>query len=385
MAWYSSAKDLADEGKKLLGGVSVPKAKGYDVDPNAFVDPNAAANREEYAAGAAGAANRTGNQQFRDGQADLISTLQGAVAGNAPSVAESTLRGGADRSLAGAMALQASGSNATNPSLAMRAIGQAHAGISQNLARDAATLRAGEIATARGELGNVLGQARGGDLQQQAANDQLVSEYLRLGYSNDQASFMAQQELERLRVQEALGTQGTNAAVQGGNRDFWGKIIGAGISAGGAAAAAPAAAPAAASDEKTKKDVQPGGSEVQAFLDGIAAKGFSYKTPGAPGMAPGRHAGVMAQDVERAGPIGAGMVKTAPGGVKMLDAGQAAGTALAASADLNERVRRIESAGTQMNERETIRASAKPTVGRRMIDWIRSSQGGSMANAGAGG
>lgn len=368
---YEEAGDaFTDAMKKGLKGVTVPNAKGYDVNPGAFQDPFHNANADRFWGGADAAAGRTGNEQFRNGQADLISTLQGAVAGNAPSVAENTLRSGADRALAQATSLNASGMGSSNPSLASRAIGMAHGAIAQNTARDAATLRAGEISQARGELGAALGQARSGDLQQQAANDALVSKYLELGLTNDQAQFQAQQELERLRVQEALGTQQTNANIGAGNQQFWGQLGGSGAGAVGAAFA---------SDEKTKKNVQPGGSEVQAFLDDIRSKGFDYKTSG-PGMAPGRHVGVMAQDLEAAGPIGKGMVATAPGGVKMVDAGQAAGTALAASADLNERLKRLERPAAAA---PTTKPTSKPSVGRRMIDWIRSS--GSVGGIGAHG
>lgn len=400
-----SPQNVYDEGKDLLEGISVDKAKKYKIDAGAFKDPYHDANAGRFWGGADAAAGRTGNTEFRAGQAGLISTLQDAVAGRGTSVAESTLRGGADRALAGSMALQASGANATNPSLAMRAVGHAQAGIGQNLARDAATLRASEIAQARGELGNVLGQARGGDLTQQGMNDQLVSKYLELGFSNDQAQFQAAKELEALRVQNSLGTAGINAGIGQGNQQFWGQLAGAGAGAAGAAFAA--------SDEKTKKNVQPGGDEVRAFLDKIAAKGFDYQTPGAPGQTPGRHAGVMAQDLERAGPIGAGMVGSV-GGTKMVDAGQAAGAALAGTADINARLRRLE--GTQPNERERLRSGAgeaaahgaasgvnsqifgaqsqsqpqsqpneremlrsgaapsKPSVGRRMLDWIMSGE-----------
>lgn len=400
MAWYSKPKE-AFEGTGAVGGAAAgalvggvpgaiiggvmgnngwnlnpnqPQQPGYDIDPNAFKDPYHAENRENYAAGAAAAGARTGPTEFRTGQQELISTLQNAVKGVGPSVAESTLRAGADRNLAAARSLQASGVGASNPALAMRAIENARAGTSQQLARDAATLRAGEIAQARGELGNVLTGARGMDLQQQAMNDDLMMKYTALGYSNDQAAAAAARELEALRVQEALGTQGINANVNAQNQAWWTNAAGSALNAAGTVGAA------MASDERVKKDVAPGGSEVRRFLEGIRARGFSYEKPGAPGQAPGRHVGVMAQDLEKAGPIGAGMVATGPGGTKMVDAGQAAGTALAATADLNERLKRVEG------------ASAKPSVGRRMIDWIRGQgapgglgAGGKMVNAGATG
>lgn len=395
MAWWNSAHDaginLPDPTKGLsTKGISVPKAPGYNVDESAFVDPYHDANASRFWGGAESSQNRTGNEQFRNGQADLISTLQGAINGNAPSVAENQLRAGADRALAGATGMAASGMGATNPALALRAINNAHANIAQSTARDAATLRAGEIAQARGELGNVLGAARAGDLQQGAQNDALTSKYLDLGYSNDQAAQMAAAERERLKAQVALGTQSLNAQTAGGNRDFWANIAGAGLNAAGTAGAA------MISDERKKKNVTSGGDEVRAFLDKIAAKGFDYKDSG-PGAAPGRHAGIMAQDLEKAGPIGRGMV-TSASGTKTVDGGQAAGAALAASADLNDRVKRLEGKqGANPSAPAAPRFPRAPapapapryernnTPGARMIRWITGQPAESAIPGGMGG
>lgn len=79
----------------------------------------------------------------------------------------------------------------------------------------------------------------------------------------------------------------------------------------------------------------------KSFLDALKAQSYEYKNPNQPGAAPGRHMGVMAQDLEKAGPVGKSMVMNTPNG-KVVNYGQGFGAILAAQADLNERLRQIE-------------------------------------------
>lgn len=91
----------------------------------------------------------------------------------------------------------------------------------------------------------------------------------------------------------------------------------------------------ALSDEDEKeKSTEP--HDVQKMLDQLSAFSYRYKNPNAPGAAPGQRLGVMAQDLERS-PLGRTFVRETPNG-KMVDYGQMAGTQLAATAFLNERL-----------------------------------------------
>jgi hypothetical protein len=63
-----------------------------------------------------------------------------------------------------------------------------------------------------------------------------------------------------------------------------------------------------------------------------------------PDLAPsGRHAGLMAQDLQQSGPIGRGLVRQGPGGYLAVDSGQLAQVAAAATSDQERRLQRLES------------------------------------------
>lgn len=79
----------------------------------------------------------------------------------------------------------------------------------------------------------------------------------------------------------------------------------------------------------------------KSFLDALQPYAYKYKNPNLPGAGEGRHMSVMAQDLEKAGPVGASMVKETPNG-KMVDYGRGFGAILAAQADLNQRLADIE-------------------------------------------
>lgn len=103
---------------------------------------------------------------------------------------------------------------------------------------------------------------------------------------------------------------------------------------GGLVGAALGAA-SALSDENEKVKTGNGG-DVQAMLDQLTPYAFRYKNPNAPGAMPGKRLGVMAQELEDS-PLGKQFVRETPQG-KMVDYGSMAGTQLAASAMLNERL-----------------------------------------------
>jgi hypothetical protein len=97
-----------------------------------------------------------------------------------------------------------------------------------------------------------------------------------------------------------------------------------------------------ASDKRLKKDVTDARSEVDAVLDALSPKSYSYKDEK---YGKGRRAGIMAQDLERT-PAGKRVVEDRPDG-KMLDVNKALSLALASSARLNERVRELEGKGAK--------------------------------------
>ncbi len=92
-----------------------------------------------------------------------------------------------------------------------------------------------------------------------------------------------------------------------------------------------------ASDERLKTNVADARSEVDEMLDALSPKSYDYKDEK---WGKGRRAGIMAQDMERS-EAGRRVVFETPEG-KMLDVNKALSAALASSARLNERVRKLE-------------------------------------------
>lgn len=95
-----------------------------------------------------------------------------------------------------------------------------------------------------------------------------------------------------------------------------------------------------ASDRREKSHVKPAEGDLRAMLDTIHGYSYNYKDPDAPGAGPGRHVGVMAQDLEKH-PLTSGAVVDTPNG-KMVRYDQLGPVNLAATAYLNDRLDSIE-------------------------------------------
>jgi hypothetical protein len=172
--------------------------------------------------------NTTRADEARGGQQQLAADLLAASRGQGPSVAQEQLRQGAEKNLAGAVAL----TNSTRGMGGAAAAGQlqaARAQVGQQMASDAALLRAQEVTQARGQLGGVLGDVRQADLatasqqaqleqqaglanqqaslEDQARKDQLTREYIAMGFDFAQAEAQAAMEMERLRVDAQLESE----------------------------------------------------------------------------------------------------------------------------------------------------------------------------------
>jgi hypothetical protein len=263
---------------KAIGGFSDwlasktqrPHYGGYNIDPTAFTDPNAQANKDAWAAAQENAQGRTYTEdpKYRQFQDSLVAQLQSQANGQAPSIAKAALQQQTNRNISQAAGLQAS-ARGVNPALAARQVGNEAAAMNQEAAGQGAIAQLQERENAQAMLGSELGNVRQQNLtadqmaqQQQARNDELVKFYTSLGYSQDQASFAAKQALQGLEVQNALGAQGITAgaksAWESNFKDYLGGILGAAGAAGQGAASAGAGAPAAAAVAASKGAVVPG-------------------------------------------------------------------------------------------------------------------------------
>jgi Chaperone of endosialidase len=105
--------------------------------------------------------------------------------------------------------------------------------------------------------------------------------------------------------------------------------------------------PRSYSDENLKTDKKAEGSQdfnPKSFLDKLQAYSYEYKkgAKDMEGAGEGRHLSVMAQDLEKAGPVGKSMVEQDEQGNKVVDYGKGFGAILASQAQLNERLSQIE-------------------------------------------
>ena len=271
---------------------------------------------------AAGVIGNTQNQ--------ALQFAQGMANGTAPSAAQAQLQQGLDQGVQSQMAMANSG-NLSQMIGGQREAMMNAANLTQQSANQAAQLRAqqqiagmqqyGSQATQAGQLAQTQSQQEaniyGQQLGQQAAmaGAQNTAQANQLSAANDQATLQQQ-------ANEATAKYKAQAA-------------GGMMNAGGGAVTT------LLSDERLKKDVKTDKKMIEAFLDGIEAKSFEYKeSKGDKGTTPGTHLGVIAQDVEAA-PGGRSMIVETPDG-KGIDIPSAVGMLMAASANINDRIKDIE-------------------------------------------
>lgn len=321
--------------KQIVGGVTgALSGKGpagldpANVNAGAFIDPNLEANKKilEQQRAAQLQRSQVANQAqtgVQTGQNQLINTLQAQVAGTGgPSVAELQMNRGLEQNRA-SLVSQAASNRGVSSGLNARNLVRAQAGVNQQAVADTGMLRAQEQQAATGQLAGLLGQTRTQDLASQQQADTLALQYMQLGLSADQAQFLAQQELEKVKTGQATSQAEVGAKQQAA-------IIGA----GGQAAAA------LLSDETQKTNIEGGEKDVASFLKSLSSKKYDYKDTSLSGTAEGKRYGIIAQDLEKSD-MGKSLVKDTPHG-KMVDVNQSVGALLAAVSHLNKR---LEKAG----------------------------------------
>lgn len=258
----------------------------------------------------------------------MYQMLAAAAAGKVPSAAALQQQQGLDAILRSQMAARASqrGSGAVGAS--NRLAGESASAAQLGIAGQAAELRAQEQAAARGQL---LGAATT-NLQSQQMYDELMLKYTAMGYSMDEADRAAKMQMAGLQAQlaEAAAGRGTMSP------DSVAQLGAAGASAAGTIIAA------AASDRAAKKRIKHADEKVEKLLDAIHPYEYEYKDPKTPTTAPGKHLGIMAQDLELSDAGKTMVIDTGKKGGKMVDLKRAIMAALAGAANLNRRLRAVE-------------------------------------------
>jgi hypothetical protein len=95
------------------------------------------------------------------------------------------------------------------------------------------------------------------------------------------------------------------------------------------------------SDENSKENKAPADKKIKSFLDALQAKEYNYKPE--TGLDTKKKYGIMAQDLEKS-EIGKSMVNEV-GGVKHVDMDRGFSAILAAQAELNSRLNKLEGSG----------------------------------------
>lgn len=239
---------------------------------------------------------------------DFGQQLAQAATGQGPSVADLQLRAATDRTLAQQLAAARSSRN-VNPALAFRQNQNAAMQANANLAGQAAQAKLQEQQQARAQFGNYLAQ------QEQAKQGLLGLGFQGAGANETAAAAKrAQESKDQLAADKQSGDMFNNA----------GKSIGGIMSI--------------FSDERMKKDAKSAEKSSKSFLDALSAKEYKYKDEK---HGKGKQVGVMAQDLEKAGPVGKQMVVDTKQG-KQVDYGKGFGAILAAQVELNERLKELE-------------------------------------------
>jgi hypothetical protein len=250
-------------------------------------------------------------------QQQLIQMLQGQAMGQGPSLAAGQMRQATDRNIAQQQAMSASGRGPGAAGAAYQSQNMA-AAANQQAAADTSQLRLQEQLQAQGLLGSILGQTRGQDqsfgslqLQDQKQRDDLVSQFMKMGYDADQANRQAAMKMEELK----------NTAYNGAN--------GGGGFLGGLFSSL--------SDETAKTEIQDADGEISAFLDALEPHSYKYKDEK---NGKGRRISVMAQELEKS-KLGEEFIFEKDG-LKNVDYGKGLGTMLAAQAALHKRLKKLE-------------------------------------------
>ena len=287
--------------------------------------------------------NRVINQEISD-------ALKARVEAG-PSLANAQLRAAQDKSLAQTLSTAAQARRSTP--------------LTQRLTSQAQQQAGGELATQN------MGQALAEQARNQQAYGQQLGRQAQIGAEDITSGFNIAYSPETLQSQMGRAlTQGDlqrNLAVTEQQRQIGGALLGAAgqvagsflkpkapVEAGPAVPANIYQAPVniaspymqaqpidASSDEQNKKEISTVDKKAQEFLDKLAAYQYEYKDASKPGTAPGKRFGVMAQDLEKS-EMGKSIVRDTPGG-KVIDTVQGFGAALAAQAELNKRLKALES------------------------------------------
>ena len=270
---------------------------------------------------------------------------QGMLAGTGPSLADSALRNGMQTAQGNAAQLQA-GASRNNMAAAGRGAmmglaggGQAaaQAGVNQRLAEQNAATSGLASASTGMYSGDINSAKQRADLHQatRTQNDQAAFGFAQNGVrvQGEQMNAQQQKQLAKQQIQNTFD-QTHEAAYELQQR----KNQRAANTVTSATGAATTVGGAYYSDKNLKTDIGDASSDVRDAMNELSPYAYRYKDEGLLGA--GKHAGIMAQDLEKSKLGKQVVVETAKG--KAVSIPRAVGLVLASVADLNKRLAKVE-------------------------------------------
>lgn len=371
---------------KSLGGESALKGV---LGTGKFKGTKQAIDQSSYKENIAGAGPQ---EELKQKQLSQTQRLEETAAGKRPSLAEAQMKATTNRSLAqqlGAAQARRGGSAASRERMLSRSAGQAR----RETAESAAQAKLQEQQQAEQSLAAQLAQQRAQDISlaesdraaKQRLQELLVNENLGiqgLNLSGFQSAAAGRQQLassagsalammsdKNLKTNIKKESAKENKKMEGADSEKLKQMLGA-FSKGmqqpksassGTGESIHSQAMSKISDKTMKKsmksysdegskveiEIEPNKSEEdfnpKSFLDALQAYSYEYKDKfkKMPEAGEGRRLSVMAQDLEKAGPVGRSMVRDTENG-KIVDYGRGFGAILAAQAHLNERLKELE-------------------------------------------
>lgn len=264
--------------------------------------------------------------QFRQMQLAQSQQLQGIASGQQQGAGELAAQRQVQQAIAQQQGMAHMARGGQNAALAFRGAANNAAGIGLQGAGQAQQAALSDQQAAQSQLANSLNQGRGGDMSLAQGNANLQQQQYNI--NNTALNNALGQQTAMGRDQLALQTnqyntnQANQNAMKGGVISAAGSVI-------------------AASDERLKTDITDASGDIDDMLNSLVAKTYRYKDEKKFGA--GARVGIMAGDLAKS-KAGSALVVDLPDdpGMKGFDVSKAVSAALAASARLNERMKKLE-------------------------------------------
>ena len=267
--------------------------------------------------------------QWRAMQMQQAQHLQGVASGQQQGAGELAAQRQVQQAMASQQGMAHMARGGQNAALAFRGAANNAAGIGLQGAGMSQQAALSDQQAAQGQLANSLNQGRTGDLSLAQGNANLQQQQFGLdtsrglGYLNADIGMNAAQNNQQF---QQYNTDANNSAqLQGGMINAAGSVL---------------AAKYGKSDENLKTDITDAGDDIDDMLNKLVAKTYRYKDEKKNGE--GLRAGIMAQDLQKS-KAGNALVVDLPDGEGLgFDVVKAVSAALASTARLNERIKKLE-------------------------------------------